>query len=594
VKTLASVNGTPAGPTTEVGPGDVLVYHIVVTDTGGSQAMTTLTDTVPGGTTYTGPAAEGWTCAPDDNAGSTCTQVVTVTANSSTTLSFTVTVAAALPAGDTRIVNTVTSSTGTCSACTVTTPTVASLDVVKTLASVNGTPAGPVTTVGPNDVLVYQIAATNSGGSPGSTTLTETVPVNTTFTGALSEGWTCTPNQNADSTCTHDVTVAGGATVPVLFTVTVAASLPAGTTIIGNTVTSSKGTCSSCTLTNPTVANLDAVKSLAEVNGTPVSAISTVAPHDVLLYNITVTNSGGSPGTTTVTETVPPNTTFGSATDGWTCNANAAGSTCAQDVTVAGNSSATVAFEVTVGSSLPVGAANIVNTVTSSTGTCSRCTVATPTDPKLDTVKILFSVNGVPARPTARVGPNDELVYHLTVTNGGGSGASTTLTDTVPAQTTFTGAGWRCSPNNDAGSPCTQDVTVAGPGSTTVLFTVKVATSLPAGTTEIVNTVTSTEGTCSVCTVRDPTVASTPPPTPAPPTTAPATPAPPTHSQASPAPPTPSEAAPAPAPLSTGPSGALPFTGFLLSNFLWFAAALLGIGTGLVLMARRQRAIHRR
>jgi hypothetical protein len=27
---------------------------------------------------------------------------------------------------------------------------------------------------------------------------------------------------------------------------------------------------------------------------------------------------------------------------------------------------------------------------------------------------------------------------------------------------------------------------------------------------------------------------------------------------------------------------------------LWFAAALLGIGTGLVLMARHQRAIHRR
>jgi uncharacterized repeat protein (TIGR01451 family) len=514
-----------------------------------------------------------------------------VAANSSTTVPFQVTVAATLPAGDTRIVNTVTSSTETCSSCTVTNPTVASLDAAKVLMSLNGTPAGPTTPVGPNDVLVYQIAETNSGGSPGSTTLTETVPANTTFTGPASEGWTCTPNQNAGSTCTHEVQVAGGATVAVLFTVTVAASLPAGTTTIGNTITSSTGTCSSCTVTNPTVASLDAVKSLAAVNGNPVSAISTVAPHDVLLYNITVTNSGGTPGTTTLIDTVPPNTTFGPATDGWTCNANAAGSTCAQQVTVAGKSSATVSFEVTVGSSLPVGASNIVNTMTSSTGTCSRCTVTTPTDPKLDTVKTLFSVNGVPAGPTTRVGPNDVLVYHLTVTNGGGTEASTTLTEKVPANTTFTGAGWRCSPNNHAGSPCTQDVTVAGPGSVTVLFAVTVATSLPAGTTEIVNTVTSSAGTCFVCTVRDPTVAPPPPP---PPTPAPPTPAHPTPAPPAPAPATPSQAASAPASESPGPSGALPFTGFLLRNFLWFAAALLGIGTGLVLMARRQRAIHRR
>src|SRR5262249_30530975 len=156
----------------------------------------------------------------DDSAGSTCTEAVTLAANSSQTLSFTVTVAAALAAGDTRIVNTVTSSTGTCSSCTVKNPTVASLDAVKTLFSVNGTPAGPATRVGPNDVLVYHLTVTNSGGSPGTTTLTETVPANTTFTGALSEGWTCTPNENAGSTCTHDVTVAGGATVPVSFTVT--------------------------------------------------------------------------------------------------------------------------------------------------------------------------------------------------------------------------------------------------------------------------------------------------------------------------------------------------------------------------------------
>jgi hypothetical protein len=153
-------------------------------------------------------------------------------------------------------------------------------------------------------------------------------------------------------------------------------------------------------------------------------------------------------------------------------------------------------------------------------------------------------------------------------------------------------AGWRCSPNNQAGSPCTQDVTVAGPGAMTMPFTVTVASSLPAGTTEIVNTVTSSEGTCSVCTVRNPTVASPPTPTSTP------TPAGPTPSQAATAPLSPaqvaSQAAPASAPPSTGPSGPLALTGFLLSKFLWLAAALLGTGTGLVLIARRERAIPRR
>src|SRR6516165_1612393 len=188
-----------------------------------------------------------------------------VAAHSSTTVPFTVTVAATVPAGTATIVNTVNSSTGTCSSCTVTTPTVAVLDVVKTLFSVNGAPVGPTATVGPNDVLVYDITVTDRGGSAGSTTLTETVPANTTFTGT---GWTCTPHDAAGSTCAEMVMAAANSSTTVPFEVTVAATLPAGTATIVNTVTSSTGICSSCTVTTPTVAVMDTAKTLFSVNGT--------------------------------------------------------------------------------------------------------------------------------------------------------------------------------------------------------------------------------------------------------------------------------------------------------------------------------------
>ena len=77
---------------------------------------------------------------------------------------------------------------------------------------------------------------------------------------------------------------------------------------------------------------------------------------------------------------------------------------------MAGLSSATVPFQVTVAPSLPAGAITIVNTTTSSVGTCSSCTVTNPTVAHLDAVKSLASVDGALAGVTTQVGPNDVLV----------------------------------------------------------------------------------------------------------------------------------------------------------------------------------------
>jgi uncharacterized repeat protein (TIGR01451 family) len=162
-------------------------------------------------------------------------------------------------------------------------------------------------------------------------------------------------------------------------------------------------------------------------------------------------------------------------------------------------------------------------------------TVTNPTPADLTTTKTLASVNGNPA-PGQTMLPGEVLTYDITVTNHGGTPATPTLTDRVPANTTYTGPeteGWGPScvalPASPAGTPCTQVVavpaaTAAGLGKATVHFTVKVDQTLPSGTTEIRNVVLSSEGTCQVaepaCTVTDPTPTPVPPP-PVPPPTVP-------------------------------------------------------------------------
>jgi uncharacterized repeat protein (TIGR01451 family) len=209
-----------------------------------------------------------------------------------------------------------------------------------------------------------------------------------------------------------------------------------------------------------------------------------------------------------------------------------------------------VHFTVKVDDPLPSGTTEIKNVVTSDEGTCqvaeAPCTATNPTPAELTTTKTLASVNGNPATPGQTMRPVDKLTYDITVTNHGGSPATPTLTDHVPANTTYTGPateGWgtSCSLGSPAGTACTQVVTVPGAtateaGKATVRFTVTVDEPLPPGTTEITNVVLSSEGTCQVaepaCTVTDPTPPPVPPPTVPPPTVSPPTVSPPTVSPA--------------------------------------------------------------
>ncbi|PWD51379.1 hypothetical protein C8046_12625 [Serinibacter arcticus] len=133
-------------------------------------------------------------------------------------------------------------------------------------------------------------------------------------------------------------------------------------------------------------------------------------------------------------------------------------------------------------------------------GAAIVCTVTNTLDPVLATSKTLAQVNGSAAVPGQTVRSGDVLTYTITTGNTGGAG-SVTLTEQVPAGTTYTGAGqgWSCAGGSTAGTGCSQNVSVPAGGSASRSFTVTVGGgTLPAS---ISNTVSASSGTCASCTV---------------------------------------------------------------------------------------------
>jgi uncharacterized repeat protein (TIGR01451 family) len=93
----------------------------------------------------------------------------------------------------------------------------------------------------------------------------------------------------------------------------------------------------------------------------------------------------------------------------------------------------------------------------------------------------------------ASVAPGGTVAYALTYANNGSAVATgVTLTETVPANTTFnpgaSTAGWSCAPDNNAGSTCTLAIgSVAAAAGGSATFAVTVDDPLPGGVTEVSN-----------------------------------------------------------------------------------------------------------
>jgi uncharacterized repeat protein (TIGR01451 family) len=221
------------------------------------------------------------------------------------------------------------------------------------------------------------------------------------------------------------------------------------------------------------------------------TAAGTGAPGSTLLYTIAATDQTGlGLGGVQLTDEVPANTVFDAAASspGWVCPANTAGSLCRLPAgNIGPNGTLTRYFAVDVVPALPAGVSSLSNTacVRSGPSTVVGCgSVSTPTAGvvALSLAKSLASGTGA---------PGGTVVYNLSVVNTGTQDSGpVTLSETVPANTTWAGGGgWTCS-GTGAGASCSLGVgnLAAGGGTATAQFSVVVANPLPAGVTSVANT----------------------------------------------------------------------------------------------------------
>ena len=345
-KSLTKVNGATPPTNYLVSSGDVLEYTVSVSNTGGQSGTTTLTETVPDNTSYSG-SSEGWTVASGNY-----TQDVTVAAGATVTKTFTVTVGT-LGDGVLSIANTVASGTGACSSCTVTNATDPRLSISKSVPS-----SLPVGGTGS-----YTITLTNKGGSAtsGVVTFTDTLPTGLSFNAqtagapelactAAGQVVTCTGSPDiavaGTESVTYSVDVAGSASGTLINGVLLTAlggdpRTPANDAVdpsAGNATQGSDKLSAKSAQSVTSGASLATTKSLTKVNGATPPTNYLVSSGDVLEYTVSVANTGGQSGTTTLTETVPDNTSYSGSSEGWTV----ASGNYTQDVTVAAGATGTV------------------------------------------------------------------------------------------------------------------------------------------------------------------------------------------------------------------------------------------------------------
>jgi uncharacterized repeat protein (TIGR01451 family) len=456
-----------ADPTTVVQPGDQLTYRLSVTETSGTTATTTLTDVVPANTKYTGLSGEAWTnCAVGSNAsaGTSCTQSVTALANRTKDVYFTVTVDANLPLPTTSIGNVVTSSAGTCgSNCSVSNPTPPQITVEK----IANQAAIESLTTGTFTVKIY-----NRGGSATTADIRfkDTLPSGLAFVSATGTNFSCSAVAQV-VTCDFNGRIAVGANESVTYTVRSTAS-GAATGLINNVIVDAtlKGgdlrtnTDSASSAANPAVAGSTGgtvstsgfsakarvditstvlVKSLSSVlpavGGQALNTgLSTyvVKPGDKLTYKITSTTTSSASVTVVMTETVPAGTSYIGTSEGWTCAAATAGSSCTKSVNLSASAPADTYFTVLVNSSaLP---SNISNSVTAPATSCaianaSGCGVSNTTAPKLALSKERTDAAGLATSVQPSVG--DSIYYKVAITHvsGGSTSGLLSFEDTLPA-----------------------------------------------------------------------------------------------------------------------------------------------------------------
>jgi uncharacterized repeat protein (TIGR01451 family) len=509
-----SVSKSDGGAT--VVPGGTVAYALDYANTGTRGATgVVLTETVPAATTFNpGASTAGWTCVPNNNAGSACTLAIggvpASGAGSSGTVTFAVTVANPVASGVTQVSNSasVADDGANGSDPTPANNTAADTTPVDAAPDLTLTKSDGGATVGAGGTVAYTLGYANAGNQNAvGVVLSETVPANTTFNaGASTAGWVCLPDNNAGSTCTLTIGAlnGAGASGSATFAVTVDNPVPAGVSQVNNTasVADDGGNGPDPTPANNTASDTTPVTATPDLTLTKSDGGATVTPGGTVAYTLGYSNVG-TKGATGVflTETVPASTTFnpGASSAGWACVPdNNAGSVCTLNVgALAATASGNAIFAVSLASPAPAGLSQVSNTASAGddgangpdpTPANNSGSDVTPVDATPD-LTLVKSDGG--ASTTA----GGTVAYTLSYANAGNQGATgVVLNETVPADTTFnpgaSTAGWSCVPDNNAGSACSLGLggLDGGGASGNATFAITVDDPLPAGVSQVSNT----------------------------------------------------------------------------------------------------------
>ncbi len=316
------------------------------------------------------------------------------------------------------------------------------------------TNAGSPNPVLPGGNITYTQVVTNNGPLDAlNAVFSEPVPANTTFQSLTAPaGWTCnTPavNGTGNITCTNpDVAKLAAGTFTLA--VQVLGSTTWGTQIV-DVADVTSGT------SDPNLANNSAtvVTSVSLATMADDAVTNTASPNPVIAgnnitYTQVVSNNGpaASPNIT-LTESLPANTTFVSASGpaGWTCTFTTTITCSAATLASGANATITVVVKVIAGTAAGTVISDVVSVVsgiedpnTTNNNATANVTVATATQADL-AITSTASPNPVT--------DGNNISYTQSVTNNGPAVSGTaTFTDTIPANTTFVSfavpAGWNC------------------------------------------------------------------------------------------------------------------------------------------------------
>ncbi|HYL61358.1 MAG TPA: C25 family cysteine peptidase [Candidatus Methylomirabilis sp.] len=520
---------TDAAAPTTVAPGATITYTQVLSNRSGVTITHPIrvTQNLPANTTFVSAAKTGghhnWTCAL--NAGViTCTDTSggNYASGNNTTFTVVVTVNGGTPNG-TVITDTVNAKGANAGVATAS----ANVTVQTPDLSVSETAAPNSVATGANVTYTQTVTNNSATVAAAGATLTQNTPPGTLFQSVTPPaGWTCGTQPVVGGTgaivCTANGPFAAATSATFTVVVSVSPEAVAGSTITNSVTVSETGT-------DPNPGNDTATASVqvqgADLSMTQVASATAIAPGSAITYTETVTNSGPNAATNAILyQQTPPNTTFASMTPpaGWTCGTQpGVGGTgtvlCTANAAMNANTTTgNFVFVVTVNAGATAGT-SIVNSadVTSQTSDPNASNNAT-------TTSVLVEITGdadlslsMTAQPTP-VFISSNLTYTIQIQDLGLSNtADGTLTDTIPAGTTFVSSAstqGSCSGTAtvtcalgaiNRGTPITVTITVTAPASPTTLTN---TASVSSSTTDPV----AANNSATVLTVVQPLVCASP------------------------------------------------------------------------------------